>query len=120
MLPPPPVYCDRTRLYQLLSNLIGNAISHMGDTDDPTIRVSVCEVGNGHQISVCDNGRGIAPEHLPRIFDAFQSFPRDQGLKGTGMGLAIVRKIAEKQGGRVWVDSKPGEGAEFHVVLPGA
>ena len=118
-LPPPPVYCDRTRLYQLLSNLIGNAISHMGDADDPTIRVSVCEVGNGHQISVCDNGRGIAPEHLPRIFDAFQSFPRDQGLKGTGMGLAIVRKIAEKQGGRVWVDSKPGEGAQFHVVLPG-
>lgn len=118
-LPPPPVYCDRTRLYQLLSNLIGNAITHMGDADDPTIRVSVREVGNGHQISVCDNGQGIAPEHLPRIFDAFQSFPRDQRLKGTGMGLAIVRKIAEKQGGRVWVDSKPGEGAQFHVVLPG-
>ncbi|MCZ6783463.1 MAG: HAMP domain-containing sensor histidine kinase, partial [Proteobacteria bacterium] len=77
-------------------------------------------VGNGHQISVCDNGLGIAPEHVSHIFEAFQSFPRAQGRKGTGMGLAIVKKIAEKQGGRVWVDSKPGEGAAFHVLLPGA
>jgi len=119
-LPPPLVYCDRTRLYQLLSNLIGNAIAHMGESENPTIRVSVLEMGNGHKISVCDNGRGIPLEHLSHIFDAFQSFPRAEGRKGTGMGLAIVKKIAEKQGGRVWVDSKPGEGAAFHVLLPGA
>jgi PAS domain S-box-containing protein len=116
--PPPLVYCDRTRLYQLLSNLIGNAIEHMGDADDARIEVSVSEVGDGHRITVRDNGRGIPPEHASRIFEPFQSFPRAEGRRGTGMGLAIVKKIAEKQGGRVWVESAPGEGAAFHVLLP--
>jgi PAS domain S-box-containing protein len=114
----PLVYCDRTRLYQLLSNLIGNAIAHMGDADDKQIEVSVSEVENGHQISVRDNGQGVSPDHLTHIFEAFQSFPRAEGRKGTGMGLAIVRKIAEIRGGRAWVESAPGEGAVFHVFLP--
>ena len=116
--PPPLVYCDRTRLYQLLSNLIGNAIAHMGDAAEPCIQVAIGELQGGHRITVRDNGRGIAPEHLPHIFEAFQSFPRKDSRKGTGMGLAIVRKIAEKRGGRAWVESEPGEGAAFHVVLP--
>jgi PAS domain S-box-containing protein len=116
--PPPLVYCDRTRLYQLLSNLIGNAIDHMGDSDDPRIEVSVRECEDGHLITVRDNGRGVSPEHLSRIFEPFQSFPRAEGRRGTGMGLAIVKKIVEKQGGRVWVESVPGEGAAFHAVLP--
>lgn len=118
--PPPLVYCDRTRLYQLLSNLIGNAIAHMGDTDDPRIRVLVTEEQGGHRITVSDSGRGVSPDHLPHIFEAFQSFPRADGRKGTGMGLAIVRKIAEKRGGRAWVESELGEGSSFHVLLPGS
>lgn len=118
--PPPLVYCDRTRLYQLFSNLIGNAIDHMGEPEEPRIEVSVVEVEEGHRISVSDNGRGVDAGKAGQIFEAFQSFPRGDGRRGTGMGLAIVKKIAEKLGGRVWVESAPGEGATFHVLLPSA
>ena len=92
----------------------------MGDPEDPRIAVSVTEVEAGHRISVCDNGCGVPPDKTSQIFEAFQSFSRTEGRHGTGMGLAIVKKIAEKRGGRVWVESKPGEGAAFHVFLPGA
>ncbi len=115
---PPLVYCDRTRLYQVLSNLIGNAIHHMGAADAPRIEAEVIEDEEFHRISVRDNGRGIAPEHLERIFEVFQSLgARPDGSRGSGIGLAIVRKIAETHGGRAWVESEPGRGATFHVTL---
>jgi PAS domain S-box-containing protein len=117
--PPPMVYCDRTRLYQLLSNLIGNAIDHMGQTEQPRIVVSLSEDEGHHHIEVRDNGRGIAREHHERIFEVFQSLSaRSDGRRGTGIGLAIVKKIVEKYAGRAWVESEPGAGAVFHVVLP--
>jgi protein-histidine pros-kinase len=115
--PPPLVFCDRTRLYQLLSNLIGNAIDHMGEPESPRIEVAVFDDEEGHHITVRDNGRGIAPDQIGRVFEPFHSHPRG-GRRGTGMGLAIVKRIAEKRGGRAWVESAPGEGAAFHVVLP--
>jgi PAS domain S-box-containing protein len=115
---PPLVFCDRTRLYQVFSNLIGNAIHHMGACDDARIEVEVVEDEEFHRISVKDSGRGIAPEHHQRIFEVFQSVgSRRDGSRGTGIGLAIVRKIAETHGGRAWVESKPGDGATFHVTL---
>jgi signal transduction histidine kinase len=118
---PPAVVCDRTRLYQLFSNLIGNALDHMGAPRDARIEVEVREECGHHVIAVRDNGRGIAPEHHERIFEVFQSLgPRRDGSRGTGMGLAIVRKIAETQGGRAWVESEPGRGACFKVLLPSA
>jgi len=118
---PPAVVCDRTRLYQLFSNLIGNALDHMGAERDGRIEVEVHEAFDHHLIAVRDNGRGIAPEHHERIFEVFQSLgPRRDGSRGTGMGLAIVRKIAETQGGRAWVESEPGRGACFKVLLPSA
>ena len=118
--PPPLVYCDRTRLYQVLSNLIGNAIDHMGQVGEPRIVVSLVENDGQHHISVRDNGRGIPAEHHQRIFEVFQSLStRSDGRRGTGIGLAIVKKIVEKCAGRVWVESEPGTGAAFHVVLPG-
>jgi len=117
--PPPMVYCDRTRLYQLLSNLIGNAIDHMGQVEQPRIVVSLGEDDGHHHIEVRDNGRGIACEHHERIFEVFQSLSaRGDGRRGTGIGLAIVKKIVEKYGGRVWVESETGAGAVFHVLLP--
>ena len=116
--PPPPVYCDRTRLYQVLSNLIGNAIEHMGEDEGNRIEVDFAEYENGHDITVCDNGCGIALEHHERIFEVFQSIGRKDGRRGSGIGLAIVKKIAETHGGRVWVDSARGEGSTFHVRLP--
>jgi two-component system, LuxR family, sensor kinase FixL len=116
---PPPLSCERTRLYQLFSNLIGNALDHMGSPPDPMIVVDVREEGDHHLIVVRDNGRGIVKEHHERIFEVFQSLgPRRDGARGTGMGLAIVRKIAETQGGGAWVESTPGRGACFKVRLP--
>jgi two-component system, LuxR family, sensor kinase FixL len=118
---PPAVVCDRTRLYQLFSNLIGNALDHMGADSEGRIDVEVLEEFDHHLIAVRDNGRGIALEHQERIFEVFQSLgPRRDGSRGTGMGLAIVRKIAETQGGRAWVESEPGGGACFKVLLPSA
>ena len=116
---PPLVYCDRTLLYQVFSNLIGNAVEHMGDCSERTIAVSIAEDCGFHRITVRDRGLGIAPEHHERIFEAFQSLgPRRGPRSGTGMGLAIVRKIADTRGGRAWVESSPGAGAAFHFTLP--
>ena len=112
-----PVYCDRARLYQLFSNLIGNAIQHMGRQAGARIEVQIRETPEAHEIVVADNGRGVDPDHRARIFDTFQSFgKREDGASSTGMGLAIVRRIAEKYGGRAWLEK--GEGARFHVTLP--
>jgi PAS domain S-box-containing protein len=117
---PPLVACERTRLYQLFSNLIGNALDHMGDPPAPRIEVEVYEEDEHQVIAVRDNGRGVAPDHHERIFEAFQSLgPGRDGARGTGMGLAIVRKIAETQGGDAWIESAPGRGACFKVRLPG-
>ncbi len=115
---PPLVFCDRTRLYQVFSNLIGNAIQHMGAGGDARIEVEVVEDEEFHRISVRDTGRGISREHHERIFEVFQSMgSRADGSRGTGIGLAIVRKIAETHGGRAWVESEPGHGSTFHVTL---
>jgi signal transduction histidine kinase len=115
---PPLVYCDRTRLYQLFSNLIGNALDHMGECRDRRILVEVAEEGAQHRISVRDFGRGIDPDQHERIFQPFHTLGRRGAKRGTGMGLAIVRKIAESHAGRAWVESRPGAGATFHVTLP--
>jgi signal transduction histidine kinase len=116
---PPLVLCDRTRLYQVFANLVGNAIDHMGDCQERQIRVEIEEHADVHRISVSDVGRGVTPEQHEKIFEAFQTLgPARDGRRGTGMGLAIVRKVAETHGGRAWVESRPGEGATFYVTLP--
>ena len=116
---PPLIFCDRTRLYQVFSNLIGNAIDHMGICDEPRIVVSIVEEHAGHHVSVCDSGRGIAIENHERIFNIFQSLgSASDGRRGTGIGLAIVKKIVETHGGRIWLESCRGEGAAFHVTFP--
>ncbi len=115
---PPPIYCDRTRLYQVFCNLIGNAIDHMGDAAGRRIEVEVRNADGFHHVCVRDDGRGVAPEQHEKIFEPFQSLgARRDGRKGTGMGLAIVRKIAETRGGRAWVESTPGQGAAFHATF---
>jgi PAS domain S-box-containing protein len=115
----PLLHCDRTRLYQVLSNLVGNAVEHMGAVDAPTITLSIATGATEHRLSVLDNGRGIPPELHDRVFEIFQSFaPRSDERRRTGVGLAIVKKIAETHGGRVWVESAPGRGAAFHMTLP--
>ena len=113
------MYCDRSRMYQVFSNLIGNAIDHMGPRRDARIEVTIEENDREHEIVVSDNGRGVDPAHRDRIFEVFQSIGTcSDGRRGTGMGLAIVKKIVEKRGGRVWLESESGCGARFHVTLP--
>ena len=115
---PPVVRCDRTRLYQLLSNLIGNALDHMGPCPSPRIDVAIQTAVDRHEIVVRDNGRGVPPEQAERIFEMFHTVSHPGGRKGTGIGLAIVRKIAELHGGRAFLECPPSGGSAFHVVLP--
>jgi signal transduction histidine kinase len=116
---PPTILCDRTRLYQLLSNLIGNAVQHMRLPTAGRITVEIETVSDGWQISVGDNGTGIPLEDRDRIFEAFETGSRPHGHeKTTGLGLAIVKKIVEAHSGRIWVEGDPDVGAQFCVWLP--
>jgi signal transduction histidine kinase len=115
---PSSVRCDRTRLYQLLSNLVGNALDHMGPCESPRILVEIVESAGRHEIVVRDNGRGVPADQRDRIFELFHSVPQPGGHKGSGIGLAIVRKIAELHGGHAFCDAATDGGAAFHVVLP--
>jgi PAS domain S-box-containing protein len=116
---PPLVRCDHTRLYQLFANLVGNALDHMGRVAEPVVRIEVAEVDGAHLVTVRDNCCGIDPAHHESIFEVFYSLaPRRDGRRGTGIGLAIVKKIAEAEGGRAWVESQRGRGAAFHMMLP--
>lgn len=115
---PPLVLCDRTRLYQIFSNLIGNALEHMGSCTAPVVVIEVREEPERHLLVVRDNGRGVEPAERERIFEMSHSAPGATGRKGTGIGLTIVKKIAALHGGRAWVDGAPGGGAAFYVSLP--
>jgi C4-dicarboxylate-specific signal transduction histidine kinase len=107
---------DRIQIQQVLTNLILNAMDAMADVpaDRRTVRVSIEATEHGVDITVRDNGHGIAPEHLPRLFDSF--FTTKPG--GMGLGLSISRTLVEAHGGRLRVESGMGEGAIFHVELP--
>jgi signal transduction histidine kinase len=115
--PLPVTTADPTQLVQLLQNIIGNAIKFRGK-DDPHIHVSAQAKGNEWLLSVSDNGIGIDPEHSDRIFGIFQRLHGRGEYSGTGIGLAICRKIVEGHGGKIWVQSEPGKGATFFFTLP--
>ena len=115
--PLPTVPADNVQLGQLLQNLIGNAIKFQGP-EPPHVHVSACRNENGWVFSVRDNGIGIAPEYAERIFVIFQRLHTREKYPGTGIGLAVCKKIVERHGGRIWVESQLGKGATFYFTLP--
>ncbi len=114
----PVVQGDETQLARLFQNLIGNAIKFRKPGVPPRIRVSA-EQNNGHWVfGVQDNGIGIERRFYDRIFTIFQRLHTREEYPGTGVGLAICKRIVERHGGRIWVESKPGEGSTFYFTLP--
>jgi PAS domain S-box-containing protein len=113
----PVVRGDDIQLAQLFQNLIGNALKFRS-ASVPRIHVSSVEKQNEHEIVVADNGIGIEAQYFERIFMVFQRLHNKGEYPGTGIGLAICKKVVERHGGRIWVESTPGEGSAFHFTLP--
>jgi PAS domain S-box-containing protein len=115
--PLPEVAADAGLLVQVLQNLIANGIKFQKD-GVPRVHVSVAERGAEWVFSVRDNGIGIEPRHFGRIFRIFERLHPSDQYPGTGLGLAISQKIVERHGGRIWFNSKPGEGSTFSFSIP--
>jgi light-regulated signal transduction histidine kinase (bacteriophytochrome) len=113
----PTVLCDRFQLVQLFQNLIGNAIKFRGQ-EAPQVAISAQRLGQVSQFTVADNGIGIAPEHRDFIFKIFHRLHTRAEYPGNGMGLAICKKIVERHGGRIWVESELGRGSTFQFTFP--
>jgi PAS domain S-box-containing protein len=114
----PILTCDATQLAQVFQNLIGNAIKFRRPGAQPVIRVSTTRVDGGHLIAIKDNGIGIEPKYFERIFQMFQRLHGRGEYPGTGIGLALCKKIVERHGGRIKVESEPGQGTTFSFTLP--
>ncbi|MDO9528901.1 MAG: PAS domain S-box protein [Syntrophales bacterium] len=112
----PVIHCERISIYQVFENLIQNSVKYMGDAESPVIEVGCKKTGGFHEFYVKDNGIGIDPEYHQRIFQIFQRL-KEVDAKGTGIGLAIVERIAEVHGGSVRVESERGKGATFYFSV---
>jgi len=113
----PTVTGDRPQLVQLLQNLIGNGLKYHGQ-EPPRIHVSVRPSENEWVFSVRDNGIGIAPKHHARIFEIFERLHTQQEYPGTGIGLAVCRRVIHHHGGKIWVESEAGHGSIFNFTIP--
>lgn len=114
----PTVFVDRNQLTQVLQNLVSNAIKFRAE-HQPVIRVNAVPRGEFYEFKVADNGIGFDQKHSERIFVIFQRLNSRELYEGTGIGLSICKKIVERHGGRMWVESVVGQGSTFYFTLPG-
>lgn len=115
--PLPMLEVDDSQLAQLFQNLIGNALKFHG-TEAPRVHVGAAEHATEWEFTVRDNGIGIEAEYFGRIFLVFQRLHIKSEYPGTGIGLAICKKVVDRHGGRIWVESEPGAGSTMHFTLP--
>ena len=115
--PLPTLSGDEVQLGQLLQNLMSNALKFRSDSV-PRIHIGVTESAKEYTFEVRDNGIGIEPQYYERIFMVFQRLHNKGEYPGTGIGLAICKKVVERHGGRIWVESRPGAGSSFYFTLP--
>ncbi len=113
----PVIDCDETQIMQIFQNLLSNAIKYM-DKPQGWIKVACVKQDGFWKFSVADNGPGIEEKHFEKIFKIFQALPTSPMFEGTGVGLTIAKKIVELYNGRIWVESKVGEGSTFFFTLP--
>ena len=111
----PAVYVDRVRMTEVLQNLIVNAVKFMGNQERPLIEVGLNTREAQNIFFVRDNGIGIAPEYHQKVFGLFDKL--NPASDGTGIGLALVKRIVEVHGGKIWVESEVGKGATFFFTL---
>lgn len=116
----PPVFGCRDELARLVQNLVANALKYHHPDRPPLVTLSARRDGAAVVLSVADNGIGIDPQYFDRIFMIFQRLHTREQYPGTGIGLAICKRVAEQHGGRIWLESTPGQGSVFHVRLPAA
>lgn len=114
----PTVTADSAQMIQLLQHLVGNAIKFRRSEERPEIHISAARQGREWVFAVSDNGIGIEPKDYDRVFQIFQKLHGRGEYPGNGIGLAICRKIVERHGGRIWVDSRLGRGSTFFFTLP--
>lgn len=112
----PVVYADENQMIQLFQNLIDNSLKFSRDI--PRIHISWRSSDDYYTFIINDNGPGIEPQYFERIFKMFERLNQDEAIAGTGMGLALCKRIVEGHGGSIWVESEPGKGASFFFTLP--
>jgi len=103
---------------QVFQNLVGNSLKYHKAGQAPVIHISCKETKTHFQFSVKDNGIGISPKYFDKIFIIFQRLHNKEEYSGTGMGLAITKKIIETMGGKIWLESEEGKGSTFYFTLP--
>ncbi len=115
---PKNIPADKSQLIQLFSNLIGNSIKYRKPETSPIIEISCCDDDKFWTFCVADNGIGIESQYYERIFQVFQRLHGRTEIPGYGLGLSICKRIVDRHGGKMWVDSEPGAGTSFYFTLP--